>query len=170
MYEELNKDPNNIGLCESTSLMISSILEKEGIWNYQVFGRVRIGFSADLKLRSILPSSPPFDDGHVWVVAPPFGVIDLTIKHQHYKDRIQDYLPDKIMYETPHFYAFDSDIKRLHFPTYNVLHNKNVEVTYLIDTIIKNINSLTSSSKGMYNLNGKDLLEIYNDLIYPKLH
>lgn len=75
LHDELKKGPNKLGLCIQVSKMLSSILNKEGIKNYLVSGKVRIDFADELKLRTFHPDRPPFDDGHVWVVAPPYGIL-----------------------------------------------------------------------------------------------
>lgn len=169
LYKELEKDPDNLGLCVPVSEMLSSILEKEGIWNYQVSGRTRVNFSSDLNLNTIFSNDPPFDDGHSWVVAPPFGVIDITIKHQYYLHNEQEYLPNMIMYEPSNYYDyFDDEFGFFQLPTHCVMHNNNVEVIYIEDTVRGHIKNLSASSN-IHNLNGNNLLEIYNTLIRPKL-
>jgi len=39
--------------------------------------------------------------GHKWVYAPPFSVIDLTLRLQQYKDNTPDFLPDMVLAKNP---------------------------------------------------------------------
>ncbi|NQY07877.1 MAG: hypothetical protein HRT68_17195, partial [Flavobacteriaceae bacterium] len=81
----------------------SRILEREGFWNYIVKGSLTVSFPkgsgiSDRYLWSI--DQGEFSAGHAWVVAPPFGVIDLTIKQQERDSNESKYFPEFIMSET----------------------------------------------------------------------
>ena len=169
LYDQLERDLDNIGQCIPVSKMLASILEKEGIWNYQVIGKVQIDFSSELNRPSIYPSMSPFDDGHAWVVAPPFGVIDLTIKHQHYPRGLSEYIPEVVMYEPKQWFEQDEEIGYFKLPTYWVMHNNNVEIMYEIGLVSCSTIELSNRHDVSYKLNGKSISEIYHGLIQPKV-
>lgn len=74
------------GACVDGSLLLSRSLDRLGIWNYIVAG----GFNAEIpsiRRKRHLWVVDRLDEGagqlgHVWVVAPPFVVVDVTIKSQ----------------------------------------------------------------------------------------
>jgi hypothetical protein len=77
-----------LGQCVVASSVLSRCLDELGVWNYTAKTSLTIRFPPGV-------SSTPqyfytFDEGdfvaaHAVVVAPPFAVIDLTIRHQHYR-------------------------------------------------------------------------------------
>ena len=101
VYKELKKD-NRIGSCIDVSQFISKVLEYEGFWNYMEFGSVSIAFPDN----SNIPNKYfwTFDEGnfkaaHSWVVAPPYNIIDVSIKQQNYLNSEKEYLPDYVLTE-----------------------------------------------------------------------
>src|SRR5690606_32461779 len=123
-HKELIAEPDNLGLCDSVSRMLYTILKQEGIWSYIVRGNVRVDFASHLNLPIIFTNDPPFDDGHAWVVAPPFGIIDLTIKYQHYTRNEQKYIPDYIMAESKKMYEYHEEFNYIDLPSAcSILHN-----------------------------------------------
>ncbi len=70
-------------------MVLSRVLDAEGIWNYVVKGSLTLTLP-----RSVRPDPIyfwPIDvgepkDGHVWVSAPPYDVIDLTVSQQPYSN------------------------------------------------------------------------------------
>lgn len=77
------------GLCVNASGVIGRMLDHLGIWNYVAKASMTIKFSPTVA------SEPLYfwaiDEGkfyapHAIVVAPPFGIIDVTVKHQLYDD------------------------------------------------------------------------------------
>jgi hypothetical protein len=88
---------------DETPLVISRILEREGVWNYVVNGTLAITF----------PTGSGFDpvsfwsvdvrkgvrrqSGHKWVFAPPFQVIDLTLLAQDCPLSCMHLLPKLVM-------------------------------------------------------------------------
>lgn len=102
LHDELVRDGAH-GACVNMSIALSKILESEGFWNYIVKGALTIKFPTESK---ITPSyfwpvdQGNFDAGHAWVVAPPFSVIDLTVKQQPYQRGEFDYIPDFILSDT----------------------------------------------------------------------
>lgn len=96
IYDELVQDGAK-GACVSISQMLSK-LEQEGFWNYCVKGALTIDFPMHVSIGSKYywpVDRGQFDAAHAWVVAPPFTVIDLTIKQQPYQEGEEAYLPDR---------------------------------------------------------------------------
>lgn len=89
-----------VGTCVDLSGMLSKFLEAYGIWNYCVSGSMNFHNPA-LQVEgnttyfwSIDMTPKP---GHVWVVAPPFRIVDLSIKTQPYTANELDLLPSYIL-------------------------------------------------------------------------
>lgn len=99
LAEEILSD-GQLGACVDASQMVNKILEELGIWSYSILGSLTI---ADPSL-----SNPThfwmFDEkplaGHVWVVAPPFEIIDVTLKAQPYERGEADLMPDVLTIES----------------------------------------------------------------------
>ncbi|MGY3895647.1 hypothetical protein [Aeromonas enterica] len=101
LHKELLRDGRK-GACIDLSMVLSRILEREGFWNYIVKGSLTVSFPngsgiGDRFFWSI--DHGEFSAGHAWVVAPPFGVIDLTVKQQERDLKELKYLPDFIISE-----------------------------------------------------------------------
>lgn len=93
---ELVKDGRE-GACVDLNMVFSRILDKEGVWNHIVSGSLAVEFAG-----SRLASFPSLDfgdfaAGHAWLYAPPFDVVDLTIRQQpHDNPRTKRLLPPSI--------------------------------------------------------------------------
>lgn len=95
IHEELIKD-GRLGACVDASIVISRILEKEGFWNYLVKGSLTIEFPEEAKLEDRYFWSVDhgeFTAAHAWVVAPPFNIIDITVKQQPFFKGEEKWLP-----------------------------------------------------------------------------
>lgn len=86
----------SVGRCIDACKVLSKMLEAEGVWNYVVGGAVGIYH------RGEQPRKPihfyqfdilPIDVGHAWVVAPPFGIVDVTLKLQPYQGLQRQHIP-----------------------------------------------------------------------------
>lgn len=90
-----------LGACVDLSMAVSRVLERLGIWNYMVKGAVTARFSAEsgLRTRYFWPLDEPPITGHVWIGAPPFTIIDLTIRQQPYEPEFLPYLPEMVVTE-----------------------------------------------------------------------
>lgn len=98
------------GLCVTASGILSRMLDALGIWNYCAKSTLTIRFPPDVS------RSPRFfyaiDEGnfespHSIVVAPPYTVIDLTVKHQAYdKAAMSTYLPQIVMSRSFNAYSW----------------------------------------------------------------
>jgi hypothetical protein len=99
LNQELQKDGRQ-GACIDVSMALGRMLEKEGIWNYQVKGSLVITFPPNTHI----PKKYfwPVDQGnyvaaHAWVVAPPFKIVDITIRQQPYIQNEKNHLPEIIL-------------------------------------------------------------------------
>jgi hypothetical protein len=95
-------------LCVTVSKVLSKILEREKVWNYVVVG----AFSAAIRIdgswqtHTFYPFDVrPVDAAHAWVVAPPFHIVDLTLRQQRYPGPAAAYLPDRLLTT----YTFDAE-------------------------------------------------------------
>lgn len=111
---ELFKE-GRLGGCVDYSLLLSRILEERGIWNFVVKGSLTIEFPkhTGVNTKFFWSFDPPrqFAAAHCWVVAPPFKIIDLTIKQQPYPKNETLLLPDYICeHETQACEVTDEDL------------------------------------------------------------
>ena len=97
--DEIIRD-GQLGVCIDASMMLSKMLEEEGVWCYAAKGALSV-------------SAPGLDDpthfwmiddepaaGHVWVVAPPFEIVDVTLQGQLWQRGEAAMLPKTIVLET----------------------------------------------------------------------
>lgn len=99
LYNELIKD-GRIGACVDISMGLSKILEKEGYWNYIAAGSLILNFPQDSGINPLYfwhINNSDTSAAHAWVVAPPFTVIDISLKQQAYPQNVLDYLPSYVI-------------------------------------------------------------------------
>ena len=100
LRNELVKD-GRLGACIDLSIVLGRILEKVGIWNYVVKGALTIGFPRSTGISNLyfwpIDTNQEASAGHVWVSAPPFNVIDLTIGMQPFSIEKRKHIPDVII-------------------------------------------------------------------------
>ena len=80
------------GLCVTASSLIGRMLDEIGVWNYVAKATLTVEFSSNIKSRPRYfwaLDSGDFYAPHAIVVAPPFGVIDVTAKYQKYDSEKQ---------------------------------------------------------------------------------
>lgn len=88
------------GLCVVASGILSRILDELHVWNYTAKSNLAIQFPSTVStgwryFYSI--DSGNFTAPHAIVVAPPFAVIDVTVKHQMYDNAaMSQYLPELV--------------------------------------------------------------------------
>lgn len=88
---------------DESPLVMSRILEREGVWNYVVHGAVTISFPissgfAPYSFRSLDPDNNAIKArGYTWIYAPPFQIVDLALITQNYPDPIQHFLPKIVL-------------------------------------------------------------------------
>ncbi len=96
---ELIKE-GRFGACVDYSMLLSRVLEKRGIWNYIVKGSLTIQFPEQFGIKDkffwSFDPSKEFAAAHAWVVAPPFDILDVTVKQQQYPKHETTLLPDLI--------------------------------------------------------------------------
>lgn len=98
LHETLKKD-GRLGACIDASLTVSRFLEKEGVWNCILHGATIVdvpGLSPRFYWPIRHPSNPA-KTGHMWVCAPPFRVVDITISLQPYPPQYLPHLPDIVL-------------------------------------------------------------------------
>ena len=100
IFHEILKADGRMGACVDASSIFARMLDELGVWNYVTKSTVKIEFPEKSGFGPEyfwLPTDERIFAGHSIVVAPPFGVIDLTIKNQEYIDGKGDLLPEKIV-------------------------------------------------------------------------
>lgn len=94
------------GLCVDTTNLMTRTLDRLGVWNYGVVGGFNVGLkSAPQRGRQYLWT---MDDlgrgatqlGHAWVAAPPFDVVDVTIKAQGWPSDFATAMPHFLLAES----------------------------------------------------------------------
>lgn len=88
------------GACVDASGMLARMLDRLGIWNYVAKSTLTIEFpdaSGFLPRYFWAIDEGNFIAPHAIVVAPPFGVIDVTLRYQAYSDNQQDLLPHMVL-------------------------------------------------------------------------
>jgi hypothetical protein len=91
-----------LGACVDASMILSRMLEREGIWNYCVKGSLHIvpPASSGVGSQSFWAfAGNGIPTGHAWIYAPPFEVIDTTVRLQPYGNGITAFIPDFIVSE-----------------------------------------------------------------------
>lgn len=101
LHAELIKH-GRLGACVDISGILSRILDREGIWNCCVKGSLTINYPRDSNINPHYFWSADhgqFVAGHAWLFAPPFTVVDITVKRQPYELEEALYLPDTVFCE-----------------------------------------------------------------------
>ena len=112
LYERLASDGRK-GACIDASCVLSRFLERQGVWNYMVKGGLTVVFPTKSGLARayfspIMSHDNPAVAGHVWVCAPPFRVVDLTVSLQPYKKGAEKYLtPGPLLAKAPQGRPFE---------------------------------------------------------------
>lgn len=97
--KEISLD-GQLGVCIDASMMLTKMLEAEGIWCYAAKGALTISAPelGDPTHFWMIDDEPVA--GHVWVVAPPFEIIDVAIRAQVWQRNEANLLPNAIILET----------------------------------------------------------------------
>lgn len=96
-------DDGRLGACVDASGMIGRMLDKLGIWNYVAKATLTVTYPSASKLPNTYfwaLDTGDFVSPHAIVVAPPFGVIDVTLKYQAYRGGQARFLPKAVLAET----------------------------------------------------------------------
>lgn len=102
LRSEVERD-GRMGACVDTSGMLGRMLDRLGVWNYVAKSCLTITFPSGSGEASRYFWS--FDKGefvapHAIVVAPPYCIIDLTVKLQPYNSRQHAMLPSSVLEES----------------------------------------------------------------------
>lgn len=199
LHNELVRDGRQ-GACIDLSIVLSRILDLENVWNYVFKGSVTIEFptySNIIKKYFWSVSYGDFKAGHVWVVAPPFKIVDLTIHQQPYKMNEEKYIPTTVLQRETSISDLQlsdiispevmqlliSTVGRNHLKILNTINTRlipfydffQVENFIIDETKFKytpfGISASDVALKDITSLklNGMSGMEIYNDLIKGKL-
>lgn len=137
IYDRFNKEN---GKCIDLSNILLKLIEKEGIWAYMVKGSVQIIFPKKFNIDKKYFYSIDIGDfmaGHAWIVAPPYQIIDLTLKHQSYKCGEEKYLPD---------YIISTNCKLSNYNANEIINESYVPSSYTADKFLA---EYLLSNKGM---------------------
>lgn len=91
-----------LGACVDISGILSRILDREGVWNCGVKGSLTISFPERSRIGPRYFWSVDhghFTAGHAWLLAPPFTVVDISVKQQPYEGKEHDYIPNLVLSE-----------------------------------------------------------------------
>lgn len=108
------------GQCAKIAMVGVRLLESMGVWCFGVKGSMESIFSPQTRLDSAyfwthdLKDFPGAMTGHMWIVAPPFHVVDLSIRLQRWQSREAEHLPDAVLDDVasvrspvPHLFGSD---------------------------------------------------------------
>ena len=199
LYKHMAKE-NQVGRCIDITGILMRILEKENIWNFAVKGSLTIEFPTASNIGNRYfwsVDTGEFFAGHAWICAPPYDVIDLSVRHQPYSANEADFLPKYVMEEN--MAQAESDINDiispevrndllLHgIPLSHQLEQVNHETPKFIkvfpaksitadDTTLKYTSIAGFANDGPLeeitnmNFQGKFPLQLYEEDILPKLN
>jgi hypothetical protein len=95
------RQDGRLGACVDVSGILSRMLDELGIWSYVTNSSVKIEFPLSSKIKPIWFWSPSEGSGmaaaHAVVVAPPFAIVDLTLKMQPYEPGVNKHLPEIVL-------------------------------------------------------------------------
>jgi hypothetical protein len=101
LFKELRAD-GRLGACVDVSLVLGQFLERQGVWNFVTSGALSLHF----KDRTVPPRTfycfdedptPGAVAAHVWVFAPPFHVVDLSLPLQPYDSTQARYVLEPVL-------------------------------------------------------------------------
>jgi len=99
MHAELLKDGRR-GACIDFSMVLARILDKFRIWNFVMKGALTLEFPQKSNIENLYYWPLDINEsqaGHVWVYAPPYTIIDLTLHEQAYESHVLNHIPDKVL-------------------------------------------------------------------------
>ncbi|HEY2446044.1 MAG TPA: hypothetical protein VGI20_09930 [Rhizomicrobium sp.] len=83
---------NGLGACVNVATMLARMLDRLAVWSFAVRGSLTIEIPSRPKVgKRYFPECDLLDHednvtGHGWLVAPPFLIVDSTLKHQKWVD------------------------------------------------------------------------------------
>ncbi|HEV2553227.1 MAG TPA: hypothetical protein VGV17_05665 [Bosea sp. (in: a-proteobacteria)] len=88
------------GGCIAVTGIMTRILDRLGIWNAPISGSAAAYVGHDSRHFAVndVHDGPGFDTGHMWIMAPPYDIIDLTLHYQRWQgDKFQSHIPNQIL-------------------------------------------------------------------------
>jgi hypothetical protein len=88
------------GACVDITGIFARILEREGIWCACIKGSCTIEFpknSGEENTYFWSVDHGDFTAGHSWLFAPPFNIVDITLRKQDYSGNKNNHIPDMIL-------------------------------------------------------------------------
>lgn len=88
------------GACIAMTAILTRILDRLGIWNIPMRGSASVYAEGASRHFAIIDQNEGtgFDTGHMWVIAPPYDVIDVTLHYQRWHgDTFQRHIPPIIL-------------------------------------------------------------------------
>jgi hypothetical protein len=177
--------------CKDTGMALVGMLERAGVWCFAVQGSVRVSFAAELGLTDrflwtrdqIRDTADPFM-GHMWIVAPPFALVDVTAKFQGWQNDEGRYIPSPLLEKDPRRCAPSSalfanpDLEFSgHFPESlqalwkdfppTLVRTSKATITYQPDGI--SLPDLSLEGISSITLAGRTPLDFFSDLVAPRL-
>ena len=98
LSEEIKRDGQK-GVCIDASMMLMKMLELHGVWSYAVNGALTIHSPSLPSPTHFWPIDVTPVAGHVWLVAPPFEIVDVSLACQPYFRGEQAFLPPYLVAE-----------------------------------------------------------------------
>lgn len=101
LHERLVQDDQR-GKCIDGSMVLMRFLERQGIWAYAVSGALTLVFADETGIPTtyfapIMLDGNPAKAGHVWLVAPPYAIVDLSVQLQPYRHGEAAHLPPYVL-------------------------------------------------------------------------
>jgi hypothetical protein len=91
------------GACVDASGMVGRMLDSLHVWNYVVKATLTVQFGPKTGLRDRFfwdLDEGEFAAAHAYVVAPPFGVVDVTIGEQDWDEKRKKVIPKQVLSES----------------------------------------------------------------------
>ena len=97
--DEIIRD-GQLGVCIDASMILSKMLEEEGVWCYAAKGALSVSAPGLNNPTHFWMIDDEPAAGHVWVVAPQFEIVDVTLQGQLWQRGEAAMLPKTIVLET----------------------------------------------------------------------
>ena len=94
------KNNGREGACVDIAGILARILERKGIWCACIKGSTTIEFpknSGEEVIYYWSADNGSFTAGHAWVYAPPFSIVDISLKQQPYTGNKKKFIPEIIL-------------------------------------------------------------------------
>lgn len=145
LSNHINQD-SKLGRCIDSSITLSQMLDLRGIWNFIIKGCLTITAKDNsFETQHFYDLTEPNNVAapHAWVYAPPFGIIDITIKKQKYPLGIANILPEHIAAEIDKLKVINPTVDELvdpvlkRKPYYNQIVKNEVNKVNSVNAVFK---------------------------------